>query len=89
MARYIALGVSGIVLLWAVALLLNFQIYQQTTIQFTVIHPIVDGILFFVILLGIVALLAFKVKSQAVKNSITASVGALFMVVAVVLFFIG
>ncbi|MBM7097632.1 MULTISPECIES: hypothetical protein [Alteribacter] len=86
MARYIITGVSGIVLLWAIALIVNFQIYQETTVQGTVIHPIADGIIFFLILLGVVALFTFVVKKNAVRNGAVAALGAAFIILAVVLF---
>ncbi|WP_280769359.1 hypothetical protein [Salipaludibacillus daqingensis] len=35
---------------WTIALLVNYSIYQHVTLQLTLIHPVIDGILFMVLM---------------------------------------
>ncbi|UCZ52059.1 hypothetical protein LGQ02_14545 [Bacillus shivajii] len=61
----------GIFVGWAIALIVNFSIYQHTASMATLFHPIVDGILF----MGIMLLLYFVIFVLYNRNSVTASIG--------------
>ncbi|WP_096189485.1 hypothetical protein [Evansella halocellulosilytica] len=61
----------GIFVGWAIALIVNFPIYQHTASLATLFHPIVDGILF----MGFMLLLYFVVFGLYNKKEKAASVG--------------
>ncbi|WP_096435814.1 hypothetical protein [Alteribacter populi] len=89
LARLIV-GFSGfLVLFWSVALLVNFPIYQETTIQGTLIHPIVDGILFFAIIVVLIAFVAYVLKTPKLKNFSMAVLGAISIIFIFVFYTIG
>ncbi|MFA9555903.1 hypothetical protein ACERII_01150 [Evansella sp. AB-rgal1] len=60
---------------WTIAILVNFPIYQYTTKQATLFHPIVDGVLFMAIMLVIYFVI---IKLYKNKQSF-ASIGLAFL----------
>ena len=80
--RWIGLG---ILIGWTTALLVNFETYQNVSTNLTVISPLVDGLLFMVIMFG----LYVAVWKTAVKNHKAASwqlglAGAIAMIFALI-----
>ncbi|MDG5786812.1 hypothetical protein QA612_04855 [Evansella sp. AB-P1] len=77
---------SGLIIFigWTIAILVNFSIYQHTTTQLTLFHPIIDGILFMLVMLlmyyGIIKLYHHKPQFASVGLTVF---GALAIVLAV------
>ncbi|GEL09241.1 hypothetical protein [Salisediminibacterium halotolerans] len=70
---------------WTAALLINFETYQNVTTNLTVISPLIDGLIFMLVMFA----LYVAVWQTAVKNKKTASwqlgiAGALAMALAFV-----
>ncbi|PYZ97375.1 hypothetical protein CR205_01870 [Alteribacter lacisalsi] len=86
MVKYLLIGTGSLVVLWAAALLVNFPIYQETTVQGTIIHPIVDGILFFGLIFGFIWLLASVIKDRKRINLILSGTGVVTLVLIFVFF---
>ncbi|MBU9711387.1 hypothetical protein [Evansella tamaricis] len=77
----------GIFIGWCIAIFANFSIYQHTTLQITLFHPIFDAILF----MGIMTAIFFGAKGLYLKKEISASVflallGTISITFAVLLF---
>ncbi|ADU31245.1 hypothetical protein [Evansella cellulosilytica] len=60
----------GIFVGWSIAMLVNYSIYEYTTMQTTLFHPIIDGILFMALMVGIYFLSIFLYKNKEANASI-------------------
>ncbi|MDQ0256550.1 riboflavin transporter FmnP [Evansella vedderi] len=83
--KYIGIG---LLVGWVVALIANFTIYQETTMQLTFIHPIVDGILFMAVMIAIYfAVVSLYRKNESQASIVLGTVGTISMVLAIAFYF--
>jgi mannose/fructose/N-acetylgalactosamine-specific phosphotransferase system component IID len=76
------IGIS-IFLGWTIAILVNYSIYQHATTQLTLIDPIVDGILFMLVMFAVYLFIWRTYKSNPSTASIQIAVlGVLSMSLA-------
>ncbi|TMW71547.1 hypothetical protein [Alteribacter natronophilus] len=86
MLKYLMIGTGGLVVLWAAALLVNFPIYQETTVQGTVIHPIVDGIVFFALIFAFIWFLGSVIRDRKKINVFLGGAGVITIALIFVFF---
>lgn len=75
----------GIFLGWSIAILVNYSIYQHATKQLTLIHPIIDGILFMA-LMFVIYLFVWRTyrRSPSTGNIQLAVLGVLSLSMAII-----
>ncbi|MBU9721871.1 MULTISPECIES: hypothetical protein [Bacillaceae] len=77
----------GLFVGWSIAILVNFSIYQHTTTQATLLHPIFDAILFMGIMVGIYFLsMRMYQKKEAAVSILLTVLGAASLVFALILY---
>jgi len=76
----------GLFLGWTMAILVNYSIYQHSTSQLTLIHPIVDGILFMAVLLVVYLFMIRSFKRNPPSASIQLGVLGVFSISVAILF---
>jgi hypothetical protein len=70
---------------WTAAILVNYSIYQHATTQLTFVHPIVDGIIFMLIMLGVYIYIWKSYKKKRTTATVQLGIfGALSIVLAIV-----
>ncbi|MGJ9382577.1 hypothetical protein CR203_10600 [Salipaludibacillus neizhouensis] len=75
----------GIFIGWSLAILVNYSIYMHATSQLTLVHPMVDGILFMALMFGIYVFIWRSVRKKvSIASFQLGAFGAVALVLAVI-----